>query len=105
MGEVPLPNDDLEMWQWVRTPLPPKSEHRDFEILRRSLRMQDDQVSANGSDWQRLGPADRTRVRQMYPRFVSQHNPFIRHIVRPAAATSNKVATRRPASLISNPSG
>ena len=82
MGDDPAPTDDLEMWQWVRTPFPPRQEHRDFEVLRRSLDVQDDQVSANGSDWARLNPADKARVRQMFPRFISQHNPFIRHIVR-----------------------
>jgi hypothetical protein len=44
--------------------------------------MTDDDVSANGSDWDRLRAPDKARVRQMFPRFLSQHNPFIRHIVR-----------------------
>ena len=35
MGKKPYPTDDLEMWQWVRTPMPPRTEHTDFEILRR----------------------------------------------------------------------
>jgi len=82
MRQTPLPTDDLEMWQWVRTPLPPRAEHRDFDILRRSLGMPDTQASANGSDWDRLRPPDQTRVRQLFPRFVDQHNPFIRDIVR-----------------------
>lgn len=82
MGDNPYPTDDLNMWQWIRTPLPSRQEHRDFEVLRRSLELPDEQVSANGSDWDRLRAADKARVRQMFPRFVSQHNPFIRHIVR-----------------------
>lgn len=82
MGTIPPPADDLEMWQWIRTPLPPRSEYRDFDILRRSLGMTDDQVSASGSDWDHLKSPDKARVRQMFPRFLSQHNPFIRHIVR-----------------------
>jgi hypothetical protein len=82
MGMEPPPRDDLEMWQWIRTPLPPRAEHRDFDILRRSLEIPDEQVSANGSDWDRLKSPDKARVRQMFPRFLSQHNPFIRHIVR-----------------------
>jgi hypothetical protein len=82
MGDEPPPKDDLDMWQWIRTPMPPRSEHRDFEILRRSLEMPDDQPSANGTDGERLKAPDKTRVRQMFPRFLSQHNPFIRHIVR-----------------------
>lgn len=82
MGDTQPPTDDLEMWQWIRTPLPPRSEHRDFDILRRSLDVPDDLVSANGSDWERLKSPDKARVHQMFPRFLSQHNPFIRHIVR-----------------------
>jgi hypothetical protein len=82
MGDTQPPTDDLEMWQWIRTPLPPRSEHRDFDIIRRSLDVPDNQVSANGSDWDRLKSPDKARVRQMFPRFLSQHNPFIRHIVR-----------------------
>ena len=77
-----LPQDDLDIWQWVRTPLPPRSEHRDFDMLRRSLEMPDSQVSARGADWERLRPPDRARVRSMFPRFMQQHNPFICHIVR-----------------------
>lgn len=82
MGEGQPPADDIEKWQWVRTPLPPRDEHRDFEVLRRSLGMPDNQVSATGSDWDRLKSPDKQRVRQMFPRFLDQHNPFIRHIVR-----------------------
>ena len=82
MGTVRYPEDDLDMWQWVRTPLPPSIEHRDFEILRRSLGMTDNDISAGGSDWDHLSAADRSRIRGMFPRFAEQHNPFIRHIVR-----------------------
>lgn len=82
MADTELPTDDLEMWQWIRTPLPPRSEHRDFEILRRSLDIPDTEVSANGSDWNRLKAPDKARVLKMFPRFLREHNPFIRHIVR-----------------------
>ena len=82
MGESAPPTDDLEMWQWIRAPLPPRAEHRDFDILRRSLELTDDKTAANGSDWDRLKSPDKARIRQMFPRFLSQHNPFIRHIVR-----------------------
>lgn len=82
MGETPIPDDDLDRWDWVRTPFPPRQEHRDFDILRRSLGMPDEQVTANGSDWDRLKPPDKERAKKMFPRFVTDHNPFIRHIVR-----------------------
>jgi hypothetical protein len=82
MGQAELPADDLDMWQWVRTPLPPRAEHRDFDIISRSLGMSDEQVSATGSDWERLRAPDRARIQAMFPRFATQHNPFIRRIVR-----------------------
>jgi hypothetical protein len=82
MGDIARPDDELEMWDWVRTPLPPRTEHMDFEILRRRLDMTDDCVSAAGSDWEKLAQPGKARVRQMFPRFIEQHNPFIRHIVR-----------------------
>lgn len=82
MAQIARPDDEVEMWDWVRTPFPPRTEHVDFGILRRLLDMPDECVSAAGSDWEKLGPAGTSPVRQMFPRFVEQHNPFIRHIVR-----------------------
>ncbi len=82
MGETPLPKDQVEMWDWVRTPLPPGEEHRDFAIIRRSLGLSNEQVSASGADWDKLKPPDKARVKQLFPRLLEQHNPFIRRIVR-----------------------
>lgn len=82
MRDALSPTEDAEIWDWLRTPMPPKNESPDFSILRQSLGMTDDQVSANGSDWNRLGPPDQARVRKIFPTFLSQHNPFITHIVR-----------------------
>lgn len=81
-GQREFPQDDLDMWEWMRTPLPPRSEHRDFEIIRRSLGKSDKDISAKGVDWDRLGQPDRQRLRSMFRRFIEQYNPFIRHIVR-----------------------
>jgi hypothetical protein len=82
VGVDAQPKDDLDMWEWMRTPLPPRAEHRDFEIIRRSLGVTDDLVTAKGNEWERLGQPDRQRMRSMFRRFIDQHNPFIRHIVR-----------------------
>jgi superfamily II DNA or RNA helicase len=82
MGTEPQPTDDVEMWEWLRSPFPPATEHRDFEILRRSLGLGDDAVTANGSAWANLKSPDQARVRQLFPRLMSDHNPFIRRIVR-----------------------
>jgi hypothetical protein len=45
MGDVELPSDLTEQWEWVRNPLPPKEEHPDFEILRRRLGIEDREES------------------------------------------------------------
>jgi hypothetical protein len=74
-------NEDL-VWEWVRNPLPPKSEHRDFEILRRRLNVEDDEALVSGDAFTRLREPDRARLLQLFPRFVHDHNPFIRRIVR-----------------------
>jgi hypothetical protein len=77
-----LPEDDLELWKWIRNPLPPSSEGRNFEVIRRSLRLPDDVAVAAGSDWEKLGEPDKARIRRLARDFAQQHNPFIRHIVR-----------------------
>jgi superfamily II DNA or RNA helicase len=82
MGHRHLPSDDLEMWGWMRNPLPATSEGRDFELLRRSLHVSDDVAVVPGSAWGALREPDRARVRRMARDFARQHNPFLRHIIR-----------------------
>lgn len=82
MGEQSLPDDDLEMWEWLRNPLPPAAEGNDYTILRRSLALGDDKCIAPGSKYQDLSPADKNRMRRMFGSYIEEHNPFIRHIIR-----------------------
>lgn len=82
LGQSALPADDLEWWGWIRNPLPPATEGRDFEVIRRSLRLPDQVAVAAGSDWEKLKPPDRARIQRMRRDFVQHHNPFLRHIVR-----------------------
>lgn len=82
MGFSKLPDDDLDRWSWIRNPLPPASENRDFELIRRSLHMPDNQAVAMPEAWYALGDPDRSRVRRLSKKFTLQNNPFIRHIIR-----------------------
>jgi superfamily II DNA or RNA helicase len=82
MGEKDLPDDDWELWEWIRNPLPPADEDRTFEILRRSLKMDPEDAVAKGSKWDTLSRPDQHRVRRIADDFARHHNPFIRHIVR-----------------------
>ncbi|MBN2091335.1 DEAD/DEAH box helicase family protein, partial [candidate division KSB1 bacterium] len=81
-GISQLPDDEMEIWNWLRNPLPPGSESRDFELIRRSLQLDDAVSVATGDAWEKFKSSDRTRIRRVARDFAQNHNPFIRHIVR-----------------------
>jgi hypothetical protein len=76
------PDNEVEEWQWICNPLPPADEGRDFEVLRRALGIGQRQSVLGGDSLTRLGEPERQRLRQLFPEFVTSHNPFIRRIVR-----------------------
>ncbi len=82
MGRVEPPGDINYQWEWIRNPLPPRCEHKDFEVLRGRLDAPDGQAMAPGHDLERLTAPDRARIANLFPRFVQEHHPFIRRIVR-----------------------
>lgn len=77
-----LPEDEDECWDWMRNPLPAGSESNDFLLIRRALRLSDEQCVAAPEAFRALSPPDLARVRRVGRVFVERHNPFIRHIVR-----------------------
>ena len=81
LGRDEATTDFHERWDWLRNPFPPAEEGRDFEILRRSLELDDAQAYAPGNAVESLRPADRDRVSDVFPRFLESHNPYIRAIV------------------------
>ncbi len=82
MNRAPLPESVDERWEWVRNPLPPKSEHMDFEILRRELRVFDGLSVVPGSYLTTLRKPAQQRMVNLFPRLIHDHNPFIRRIIR-----------------------
>lgn len=80
--EAPLPRDIGGMWEWVRNPLPPKGEGRDYEVLRRSLDVPDEQAVVVGDMLGQLKASDRARIEWGFEEHMLQHNPLIRHLVR-----------------------
>jgi superfamily II DNA or RNA helicase len=80
-GKLPAPKDE-DAWEWIRNPLPTRSEGKDLEILRRSLGLDDRECVAPGNAIARLRPPERARLRTLARTFFQDHNPFIRHIVR-----------------------
>jgi hypothetical protein len=81
LGTVAPPAGELEQWAWMRNPLPPAAEGPDYSTLRRALRLSDVDAVAPGGSFERLRPPERARIRRLFPRFVEQSNPLIRHIV------------------------
>jgi hypothetical protein len=70
------------MWDWLRNPFPPATEGKDYEILRRSAELADGATLAPGNRYQQLSGPDKARIRRIFPDYVANHNPFIRHIIR-----------------------
>lgn len=82
MGQEELPDDELEKWNWIRNPLPPSNSDRSLQMLRRSLKLDDNIPVAPPEAWEKLRPADKRRVKDLAKTFGTHHNPFIRHIIR-----------------------
>ena len=82
MGEDEIPHELGDAWRWMRNPLPPAAEGRDFRYLRRKLDLKDDDCIAPGDSLENLRPPEITRLKSVIPDFGRKHNPFIRHIVR-----------------------
>ena len=51
LGDAPMPSEFQERWDWLRNPFPPASEGRDFEILRKSLHLPDDEALGTPPAW------------------------------------------------------
>ncbi|MEA3348378.1 MAG: phospholipase D-like domain-containing protein, partial [Pseudomonadota bacterium] len=82
MGDIEIPNELGEAWRWIRNPLPPAVEGRDFRYLRRKLGLKDTDYVAAGDSLDYLRPPEITRLKNIIPDFGRGNNPFIRHIVR-----------------------
>jgi SNF2 family DNA or RNA helicase len=82
MGKQNLPDEEYEKWEWIRNPLPPRREGKDFEILRRLLNVPDSQAVLIGDHYLRFRPPHLARLNSLFPRLMKDHNPFIRRIVR-----------------------
>jgi superfamily II DNA or RNA helicase len=82
MRREDLPISENEHWEWMRNPLPPKSEGIDYEIIRQHLELPDSQVVVPGDYLGKLNAPDHARLKKLYPGLMIDHNPFIRNIVR-----------------------
>ena len=81
LGNDSPPDDLHEQWDWLRSPFPPRSEGRDFAILRQSLGLSDEDAHAPGHLLDTLRPADKRRIEDCFKRMTESHHPYIRTIV------------------------
>ena len=82
LGRVDSPRETNELWEWMRDPLPPSSEGKDFELLRRGLNAAPSDTWVQPEAFDDLPKPDQQRVRRLYKSFFQEHNPFIRNIIR-----------------------
>jgi hypothetical protein len=82
MCKEPPPTDSYEQWEWLRNPLPPRSEGIDFQVFRNRLGIPDDQSAIIGGHYEKFGPPDLNRLRRIFPELMKNHNPFIQRIIR-----------------------
>jgi hypothetical protein len=82
LGRESPPEDLSGTWEWMRDPFPPAQEGRDYELLRKRLALPENAAWARPEVLTRLSPPDRHRVARLARDFFTDHNPYIRHIVR-----------------------
>lgn len=82
MGEEKKEFFDLENWEWMRNPFPPKSEHPNFSILRNMFRLKDDQFVISKSFFELTKPESFKVGTLLSKGFYENYNPYIRHVVR-----------------------
>ena len=83
LGHADPPTDVDEVWQWMRNPLPPADEDKDFKIIRDALRKPaSSSRRVSGGSSIGFGLPDRARVERLGETFFRDHNPYIRHIIR-----------------------
>ncbi|MDR3576900.1 MAG: helicase-related protein [Anaerolineaceae bacterium] len=82
MGREALPEEEYKKWEWTRNPLPPRTEGKDFEIIRRKLGVPDEQAVVIGDHFGKFGRPDLARLNSLFPHLMREHNPFICRIIR-----------------------
>jgi len=84
MGKEILDRSDPENWDWIRDPFPPASEgEMTFGRIRKQVGMKEDDFVIKPEAIEQLsGPDKRRIIRIIDDNFMTEHNPFIRHIVR-----------------------
>ena len=83
LGEVELPQEDQDIWPWVKNPFPPTWESPHAKRLRqdRDIHMSDRDAVCKLS-FHELRPATRTWASSLCSVFFDRYTPFVRSIIR-----------------------
>lgn len=82
MGKEKKDYFDLENWEWMRNPFPPKCEHPKFNVLRNLFRLSDDEFVVQKSYYDLTSPEQQHTGNILTMGFYENYNPYIRHVVR-----------------------
>ncbi|MCU7550400.1 phospholipase D-like domain-containing protein [Chitinophagaceae bacterium LB-8] len=78
-----VPEDELEVWDWMRNPFPPEDGNEIFfEQVRTRLDINEHRFVIPGDQIEKLTPPIRRKIKNNTTDFFNKHNPFIRHIIR-----------------------
>ena len=73
---------ELENWDWIRNPFPPKFEDATFAAIRNSNNMKDDNFVLSKS-YLELSAKEKQRIGNVLTKnFFGNYNPYIRHVIR-----------------------
>lgn len=76
-----VPSEERDIWEWLRNPLPPSSEHVLFASLRLQLGLAD-QAFFTDRGFGSLGFLEQQALGEaLEPGFLQSHNPVVRHTV------------------------
>jgi superfamily II DNA or RNA helicase len=76
------PVDAITPWNWLCNPIPKSEEHPVFSSIRNSLHLNDAIWRVNPNKWDDLSAADKQDVTISSDELLTNHNPFIRQIIR-----------------------
>ncbi|MCK9217633.1 MAG: phospholipase D-like domain-containing protein [Firmicutes bacterium] len=82
MGKKTMEYFDQENWEWIRNPLPPKSEGPFFDALRMGGNIKDEEFVFKKSAVELDDTQHQIVGNILFQGFYKHHNPYIRHVVR-----------------------
>lgn len=82
MGKETMEFFDRENWEWIRNPFPPANENHVFASMRLKAGMKEDEFVYRKSLGELSAPEEQRVGNLLSMGFYSNHNPYIRHVIR-----------------------